>query len=90
MGRSWSALVNELLITGAEGRGGRCCWVDAMDDDVKAGQAVYTPLTLRAYDAFVLDFLKALLWRCLVATESAQGNTIVNIERLPGRMTISN
>lgn len=35
-----------------------------MDDHVKAGQAVYTPMTLRAYDAFVLGFSNAFLWRC--------------------------
>ena len=29
-----------------------------------AGQAVYTPLTLRAYDAFVLGLSNHLLWRC--------------------------
>ena len=35
-----------------------------MDDNVKAGQAVYTPMTLRTYDAFVHGFSNALLWRC--------------------------
>ncbi len=32
--------------------------------DVAAGQAVYTPLTLAAYDWFVLGFSNRLLWRC--------------------------
>ena len=34
------------------------------DQQVKAGQAIYTPRSLRAYDAFVLGFSNALLWRC--------------------------
>ena len=33
-------------------------------DRVAAGQAVYTPLTLRAYDWFVLGLSNHLLWRC--------------------------
>lgn len=33
-------------------------------DPVHAGQAVYTPWTLRAYDAFVLGFSNRFLWRC--------------------------
>ena len=32
--------------------------------DVEAGHRVYTPLMLRAYDAFVLGFSNRLLWRC--------------------------
>ncbi|WP_193176548.1 class I SAM-dependent methyltransferase [Oricola nitratireducens] len=32
--------------------------------DVAAGQAVYTPFTLAAYDWFVLGFSNRLLWRC--------------------------
>jgi SAM-dependent methyltransferase len=32
--------------------------------DVEAGQAVYSPLLLRFYDAFVLGFSNRLLWRC--------------------------
>ncbi len=35
-----------------------------LEPKVKAGQAVYTPLSLRAYDAFVLGFSNAALWRC--------------------------
>jgi SAM-dependent methyltransferase len=31
---------------------------------VEAGQAIYSPLVLRAYDGFVLGFSNALLWRC--------------------------
>ncbi|MEQ1576127.1 MAG: class I SAM-dependent methyltransferase [Hyphomicrobium sp.] len=31
---------------------------------VKAGQAVYTPRSLRVYDAFVLGFSNRWLWRC--------------------------
>lgn len=34
------------------------------DADVHAGQAVYTPLTLKAYDWFVHGFSNHLLWRC--------------------------
>jgi SAM-dependent methyltransferase len=33
-------------------------------DPVQAGQAVYTPWTLWAYDAFVLGFSNRFLWRC--------------------------
>jgi ubiquinone/menaquinone biosynthesis C-methylase UbiE len=32
--------------------------------DVEAGQAVYNPATLSAYDWFVLGFSNRLLWRC--------------------------
>ena len=32
--------------------------------DVEAGYRVYTPLMLRAYDAFVLGFSNRWLWRC--------------------------
>ena len=35
-----------------------------VSEKVKAGQAVYTPLTLRAYDGFVLGFSNRFLWRC--------------------------
>jgi hypothetical protein len=33
-------------------------------DEVEAGQRVYTPLLLRAYDLFVLGFSNRLVWRC--------------------------
>jgi hypothetical protein len=33
-------------------------------DEVEAGQRVYTPLTLRAYDLFVLGFSNRFVWRC--------------------------
>ena len=33
-------------------------------DEVAAGQAVYSPLTLAAYDWFVLGFSNRVLWRC--------------------------
>jgi len=33
-------------------------------DDVEAGQRVYTPLTLRVYDLFVLGLSNRLVWRC--------------------------
>ncbi len=32
--------------------------------DVEAGQAVYTPATLRSYDWFVLGLSNRLIWRC--------------------------
>jgi len=35
-----------------------------IDDHVKAGQSVYTPLTLKLYDWFVLGFSNRMLWRC--------------------------
>ena len=35
-----------------------------MDEGVKAGQAAYTPLTLKVYDWFVLGFSNRYLWRC--------------------------
>ena len=35
-----------------------------MDEDVRAGQAAYTPLTLKVYDWFVLGFSNRFLWRC--------------------------
>lgn len=34
------------------------------DNAADAGQAVYTPLTLTAYDWFVLGFSNRFLWRC--------------------------
>ena len=33
-------------------------------DEVEAGQRVYTPLTLRVYDLFVLEFSNRFVWRC--------------------------
>lgn len=33
-------------------------------DEVEAGQRVYTPLMLRAYDLFVLGFSNRFVWRC--------------------------
>ena len=36
----------------------------ATPDQVRAGQAAYTPWTLRAYDVFVLGFSNRFLWRC--------------------------
>ncbi len=33
-------------------------------DRVNAGQAVYTPLTLKVYDSVVLGFSNRFLWRC--------------------------
>lgn len=39
--------------------------------DPAAGQAVYTPLTLAAYDAFVLGFSNRLIWRCPTANLAA-------------------
>jgi SAM-dependent methyltransferase len=33
-------------------------------DEVEAGQRVYTPFTLRAYDLFVLGFSNRFFWRC--------------------------
>ena len=35
------------------------------DDEVQAGQRVYTPLMLRVYDLFVLGFSNRFVWRCL-------------------------
>lgn len=35
-----------------------------MDAAAAAGQAVYTPLTLKAYDWFVLGLSNSYLWRC--------------------------
>lgn len=36
-------------------------------EQAEAGQAIYTPLTLRAYDWFVLGLSNHLLWRCPTA-----------------------
>jgi SAM-dependent methyltransferase len=38
--------------------------VRVTDEDVRRGQAVYTPLTLRAYDTLVLGAVSPLIWRC--------------------------
>lgn len=35
-----------------------------IDDRVQAGQAAYTPHTLKLYDGFVLGFSNRFLWRC--------------------------
>ena len=40
--------------------------------DVEAGQAVYSPLVLAAYDAFVLGFSNRYVWRCRSATMLAR------------------
>jgi SAM-dependent methyltransferase len=37
---------------------------DPSSDAVRRGQAIYTPITLRVYDAWVLGFSNSLLWRC--------------------------
>jgi Methyltransferase domain len=37
-------------------------------DEVEAGQRVYTPLVLRAYDLFVLGFSNRFVWRCRSST----------------------
>lgn len=34
------------------------------DEAVRRGQAIYTPLVLHAYDAWVLGFSNRLVWRC--------------------------
>ena len=39
----------------------------ARADEVAAGQAVYSPLTLAAYDWFVLGFSNRVFWRCPTA-----------------------
>jgi hypothetical protein len=36
--------------------------------EVEAGQRIYTPLVLRAYDLFVLGFSNRFVWRCPSAT----------------------
>jgi SAM-dependent methyltransferase len=36
--------------------------------DVEAGQRIYTPLVLRAYDLFVLGFSNRFAWQCRSAT----------------------
>ncbi|HWP06269.1 MAG TPA: class I SAM-dependent methyltransferase, partial [Polyangiaceae bacterium] len=35
-----------------------------LDEAVRRGQAIYTPLVLQAYDAWVLGFSNTLIWRC--------------------------
>ena len=40
--------------------------------DVEAGQSVYSPLVLAAYDAFVLGFSNRYVWRCRSATMLAR------------------
>jgi SAM-dependent methyltransferase len=40
--------------------------------DVEAGQAVYSPFVLAAYDAFVLGFSNRYVWRCPSATMLAR------------------
>jgi SAM-dependent methyltransferase len=36
----------------------------ATEDEIEAGQRVYTPLMLRVYDPFVLGFSNRFAWRC--------------------------
>jgi SAM-dependent methyltransferase len=43
-----------------------------LEADVEAGQAVYSPLVLAAYDAFVLGFSNRYVWRCPSATMLAR------------------
>jgi SAM-dependent methyltransferase len=40
--------------------------------DAEAGQAIYSPLVLGAYDAFVLGFSSCYVWRCRSATMLAR------------------
>ena len=40
-----------------------------MDEAVRRGQAVYTPLVLRLYDAWVLGFSNSFIWRCPTRTQ---------------------
>lgn len=40
---------------------------DGREASVEAGQAVYSPLVLALYDAYVLGFSNHLLWRCPTA-----------------------
>lgn len=53
-----------------------------MDEDVKAGQAAYTPLTLRIYDWFVLGFSNRFLWRCPTSELEAIYDRNVSVRHL--------
>jgi hypothetical protein len=50
--------------------------------DVEAGQAVYSPLALAAYDALVLGFSNRYVWRLPVRNDAGPATT-----SLPGRDT---
>jgi hypothetical protein len=50
--------------------------------EVEAGQSVYTPLTLRAYDLFVLGFSNRFVWRCRSSTMLTRYNRYVGARHL--------
>jgi hypothetical protein len=51
-------------------------------DEVEAGQRVYTPLVLRAYDLFVLGFSNRFVWRCRSSNMLARYNRYVGARHL--------
>jgi Methyltransferase domain len=51
-------------------------------DEVEAGQTVYTPLVLRAYDLFVLGFSNRFVWRCRSSNMLARYNRYVGARHL--------
>jgi hypothetical protein len=50
--------------------------------EVEAGQRVYTPLTLRVYDLFVLGFSNRFVWRCRSSEMLARYDTHVGARHL--------
>lgn len=37
---------------------------DISEEEIKSGQAIYTPLLLKVYDLWVIHFSNRLIWRC--------------------------
>jgi SAM-dependent methyltransferase len=53
-----------------------------LEADVEAGQAVYSPLVLAAYDALVLGFSNRYVWRCPSATMLARYDQLAGPQHL--------
>jgi hypothetical protein len=51
-------------------------------EEVESGQRVYTPLTLRVYDLFVLGFSNRFVWRCRSSHMLARYNRYVGPRHL--------
>jgi 2-polyprenyl-3-methyl-5-hydroxy-6-metoxy-1,4-benzoquinol methylase len=52
------------------------------ESDIKKGQAVYTPITLKLYNLWVLDISNQFIWRCSKAKQLAQFNKYTSSHHL--------
>ncbi|MFC3907517.1 class I SAM-dependent methyltransferase [Legionella dresdenensis] len=52
------------------------------ENEIKKGQAVYTPFILRLYNLWVLDISNSYIWRCPKAPQLQQFNELVTANHL--------